>query len=165
MTIISSTIWDSGSTTWDSGNSLWDPHRRIDGTVDNLTLSNFGSSVIRPPINATTATLILIESVAKVTRTINSITTPLMLAANDAVVIRPPIDATIGTLGLSESVAKVTRTTNVSIDAVLLNEYDIDLYYSRQITVNNLPSLVITKRDTKVTFTTRNLTFFLSPVF
>jgi hypothetical protein len=124
MTIISSTIWDSGSTTWDSGNSLWDPHSRVDGTVDNLTLSNFGSSVIRPQINATTDTLILIESIAK-----------------------------------------VTRTTNVSIDAVVLNVYDIDLYYSRQITVNNLPSLVITKRDTKVTFTTRNLTFFLSPVF
>jgi hypothetical protein len=125
MTIISSTVWDSGSTTWDSGSSLWDPHRQIDGTVDSLALAAFGATVTRPPIEATTATLTLSAFTASITR--------------------PPI--------------------NVTLDTVVLTSYDTDVDYERLIMVGNLPSLVMTKSDTEVTLTSRNLTFFLSPVF
>jgi hypothetical protein len=123
MTVISSTVWDSGSTTWDSENSIWDPHRQIDGTIVPLALATFVATVTRPQIETTTETLVL-----------------------------------------NGFVSKVTRTINVSIDAVVLTLYNIDVNYGRHITVDNLPSLVITKKDTEVTLTTRNLTFFLSQI-
>lgn len=166
MTIISSTVWDSGSTTWDSGSTLWDPHRRIDGTVVNLTLSTFGASVIRPPIAATTAALTLSEFTASITRPAIDISLAVLtLAANDAAVIRPAIDTTTAALTLSGLTANVTRTTNVSIDALELTTYAADVDHPQIITVGNRPALVLTEFGGQITLTSRNLTFFLSPVF
>ena len=167
MTIISSTVWDSGSTTWDSGSALWDPHRQIDGTVDSLALATFGATVTRPPIEATTATLTLSAFTASITRPpIDISTATLTFAANDATITRPVIDTVnVPSLTLTEFVANVTRTTNVTLDTLVLTSYDTDVDYERLIMVGNLPSLVMTKKDTVVTLTSRNLTFFLSPVF
>ena len=166
MTIISSTVWDSGSTTWDSGSTLWDPHRRIDGTVVNLTLATFGATVTRPVIDMTTATLTLSEFTASITRPSIDITSAVLtLAANDASVTRPSIDiVNVPSLTLSASSANVTRTTNVSLDTLVLTEYLVDVGYERLISVGNVPGLILTDSDTVVTFTNRNLTFFLSQI-
>jgi hypothetical protein len=124
MTIISSTVWDSGSTSWDAGSSIWDPHRQIDGTVVNLAFAANDASVAR--------TLIGIVNVPSITLGVYS--------------------------------ANVARTTNVTLDALVLTSYDTDVDYESLISVGNLPSLVITGTDMVVTFTNRNLTFFLSQI-
>jgi len=165
MTIISSTVWDSGSTTWDSGSTLWDSHRRIDGTTANLTLATFGATVVRPPIAATTAALTLSEFTASITRPPIDITVALLtLAANDASVIRPPVAVTTAALTLSGLTANVTRTTNVSTDTLGLTAYAADIDHTQEIVVGNLPALVITELSGTVILTSRNLTFFLSPI-
>lgn len=166
MTIISSTVWDSGSTTWDSGSTLWDSHRRIDGTTANLTLATFGATVTRPVISTTTVALTLSKFTASITRPKVDITVAaLTLAANDASVIRPAIGiVNVPALSLSESLANVTRTTNVSLDTLVLTEYLVDVGYTHIVSVGNTPNLTITDSDTVITFTNRNLTFFLSQI-
>ena len=167
MSIISSTVWDGGSTTWDSGSTLWDPHRQIDGTVVTLTLSELDATVVRPPISVSLATLTLSELASSIIRPpITASLAVINLTENAASIIRPDIDVvnTPG-LALSEFSANVERTINVQTDALVLTGFNTDVDHPQIVTLANVPAIAVSKFDSGITITSRNLTFFIGPVF
>jgi hypothetical protein len=161
------TSWDSGTTTWDLGVTLFDIGYIFEATTDSLVFTEFDAIIERFVIHATTDSMSISSFNGLVVRPpIVPDTVALTATTGTASVTRPAIGI-INTPSITSSVfaAHVGRTINVVTASMSIVEFIADVDHPQEIQVPNLESIVLTKYNGNIAITTRNLTFYLSPVF
>jgi len=150
MTIEVETLFDGGATNWDGGATRFDYL-----SADTITSWDSGTTTWDLGI-----TLFDIGYIFEAT------TDSLTATTGTASVTRPAIGI-INTPGITSSVfaANVGRTINVDTASMSIVEFIADVDHPQEIQVPNLESIVLTKYNGNIAITTRNLTFYLSPVF